>query len=115
MLAHNALSILFADGTSILITSHNVHKYQNDYNSAFRQITNWFQANSLFLNLSKTYFMQFSSTSLNSLDINVTQVKIFIPKSNDIKFWGLTINDTLSSKTQVDNILLKLCLACFAM
>ena len=41
---HNALPILFADDTSILITSHNVHKFQNDLNSAFGQITNWFQA-----------------------------------------------------------------------
>ena len=34
---------------------------------------------------------------------------------NDIKFWGLHINNTLSWKTHIDNILPKLWSACFAM
>ena len=38
-----------------------------------------------------------------------------ISKVNDIKFWGLHINNTLSWKTHIDNILLKLCTASFAM
>jgi hypothetical protein len=50
-LTHYALPILFADDTSILITSHNVHKFQNKHNSAFGQITNWFLGNLLFLTL----------------------------------------------------------------
>ena len=86
---------------------------ENDLNSAFGQITNWFQANSLFLNLSKTYFMKFSSKNLNSLDVNINHANNFIPIVNDIKFLGLAINDTLSWKAQVDITLPKLCSACF--
>ena len=88
---------------------------ENDLNSAFGQITNWFRANSLSLNLSKTYFKKFSSKNLNSLDVNIKHANNFIPKVNDIKFLRLTINDTLSWKTQVDITLPKLCSACFAM
>jgi hypothetical protein len=72
------------------------------------------QVNSLSLNLSKTYFIQFSSKSLNS-DINITYENNQIPKVNDIKFWGLHITNTLSWKTHIDNILPNLFSACFAM
>jgi len=66
-----ATPILFADDTSILITSQNLYKFQNDPNTAFGQITKWFEINSLSLNLSKTYFIQFSSESLNYFYINI--------------------------------------------
>jgi hypothetical protein len=38
-----ATPILFADDTSILITSQNVYKFTNDLNIAFGQITKRFQ------------------------------------------------------------------------
>ena len=66
-ITYKATPILFADDTS-----QNVHKFQNDLNTAFGQITKWFQVNSLSLNLSKMYFIHFSSTSLNYSAINIT-------------------------------------------
>jgi hypothetical protein len=71
--------------------------------------------NSLSLNFSKTFFIQFSNKSPNYFDINITYENNHIPKVSDIKFWGLNINYTLSWKTHIDNILPKLCLACSAM
>ena len=111
-ITHKATLILFADDTSILITSQNVYQFQNDLNTAFELITKCFQVNSLSLNLSKTYFVQFSSKSLNYSDINITFENNQIPKVNEIKFWGLHINNTLSLKTHIDNIFPKLCSAC---
>jgi hypothetical protein len=64
---HKATPILFADDTS-----QNAYRFQNDLNTAFVQITKWFEINSCSLNLSKTYFIQFSSKSLNYFDINIT-------------------------------------------
>jgi len=58
---YNATSILFADDTSILITGQNVFKFQDNLNEIFGQISEWFQANCLSLNINKTYFMQFSN------------------------------------------------------
>jgi hypothetical protein len=83
---HKATSILFADDTSTFITSQNLYKFQNDLNTAFGQITKWFQVTSLSLNLSKTYFIHFSSKSLNYSDINITHENNQIPKVNDIFF-----------------------------
>ena len=100
--------------TSILITSQNVHKFQDDFSRAFGQISRWFQVNSLFLNLSKTYFVQFSSKGLKYFDIDITHGNNRIPKVNDIKFGSLNINNTLSWKTHINEILRKLCSTCFA-
>jgi len=112
---HNATPILFADDTSILITGQNDLKFQDDLNTTFGHISNWFQVNSLSLNISKTYFIQFSRKSLNYSDINITYKNNYISKVNDTKFCGLNINNTLSWKTHIDKILPKLCSACFAM
>ena len=69
---HNATPVLFADDTSIIITGRDPHKPQDDLNTTFRRISEWFQLNSLCLNISKTHFLQFSSKSLNDSDINIT-------------------------------------------
>jgi len=92
-----------------------VYKFQNDLNTAFGQITKWFQVNSLFLNLSISYFIQFFTKSLNYSDTNITYENNQIPKVNDIKFLALHINNTLSWKTHIDNIVLKSRSAGFAM
>ena len=96
---HKATPILFADDSSILITSQNVCKFQDDLNTAFGQITKWCQINSLSLNLRKTYIVQFSSRSLNYFDINIMYENNQILKVTDIKFWGLHINNTSISGT----------------
>jgi len=108
-------AMLFADDTSVLITGQTAHKFQDDLNSTFSQISEWFKQNSLSLNISKTYFIQFSSKSLNYLEINITYKNKYITKVNDLKFLGLNINNTLSWKTHIDKILPKLSSACFAM
>jgi hypothetical protein len=107
--------ILFADDTSVIITSQNVHEFQNDLNISLQQLSKWFQVNSLSLNFTKTFFLQFINKSPNYFDINITHRNNLIPKANCIKFLGLYINDTLTWKTHIDNILPKLCSACFAM
>ena len=112
---HNATPILFADDTSIIITGRNAHKFQDDLNTTFRQISEWCQLNSLSLNMSKTHFIQFSSKSLNDSDINILYENNYISKVSDPNFLGLNINNTLSWKTHIDKILPKLSSACFAM
>jgi len=66
-LTHNATPILFADDTSIIISGRNVLRFQEELNATFGNISNWFQANSLSLNISKTYFRQFSSKNTKLL------------------------------------------------
>jgi hypothetical protein len=105
---------LFTDDTSLLITSHKVHKFQNDLNTSFWQISKWFQVNSLSLNFRKTIFNQFL-IKVQIMLKKTSPIKIIISRNWMILFWGLNINHTLSWKIHIDNILPKLCPACFAM
>jgi hypothetical protein len=114
-LTHNATPILFADDTSIIISGQNVLRFQEELNATFGNICNWFQANSLSLNISKTYFMQFSSKNTNYYDTHVSYENNSISKVNDTKFLEININNTLSWKTHIEVMLPKLCSACFAM
>jgi len=58
---HKVLPILFADDTSILLTSPNIFHLQSDLNIVFEQLNTWFKSNLLFLNLDKTHFIQFNN------------------------------------------------------
>jgi hypothetical protein len=140
----NATPILFADDTSIIITGRDPRKLKDNLNTTFSQTSEWFQLNSLSLNIRKTHFIQFSSKSLtlilltwsigwvpnnaskwqmgfnsafkglNDSDINITYENNYISKVNDLNFLGLNINNTLSGKIHIEKILPKLSSACFA-
>jgi len=114
-LTHNATPILFADDTSIIISGQNVFRFREELNATVGNISNWFQVNSLSLNISKTYFMQFSSKNTNYYDTHVSYENNSISKVSDTKFLEININNTLSWKTHIEEMLLKLCSACFAM
>jgi len=66
------------------------------------------------LNVSKTYFLQFSNKNQKNFVTPITLDSEFITKANHVKFLGLTINDSMSWKTHIDAILPKLSSACFA-
>lgn len=84
-----ATSVLFADDTSILMTSPNTTKLQNDINIVFKQINIWFEANSLSMNLHKT-----------TTDICIKYDKL-ISNTTNTEFLGLFINDTVSWRTHM--------------
>jgi hypothetical protein len=111
----NATPIQFADGTSIIITEQNLQKLKEDLNTCCSQLSEWFQLNSLSLNISKSYFIHFSSKNLNVKDINITHENNFVTKVKDINFLGININNTLSWETHTEKIVPKLSSARFAM
>jgi hypothetical protein len=82
----------------------------------FNILITWFQANLLSLNLSKTHYIKFSTK-------NVADQAPFINTDNGIKgitsscftkFLGINITNTLSWKEHIDQLLLKLNAACYA-
>ena len=112
---HKAFPILFADDTSILLTSPNNTEMQSDLNIVFEQIIKWFKSNSLFLNFDKTKFIQFTNKSICTSDIQIKYEDKQINIVNETKFLGLFINNNLSWKTYIESIRSKLISACFAM
>jgi hypothetical protein len=56
---HKVIPILFADETSILITSPNNIQFQSDLNVAFRQLNKWFKgSNRVYFSSMKSYGTQ---------------------------------------------------------
>jgi len=103
-----ALPILFANNTSVLITSPNSNQSQCNLNTVFAQLNKWFKSNLLFLNLDKTHFIQFTNaskcTSVTEIKYEVEQISI----ANETKFLGLYITNNLSWKAHIESIKNKL-------
>jgi len=75
---HKAIPLLFADETSILITSPNNIKFQSDLYVVFGQLNKWFKINLLSLNFDKTYFIQFTNKCTCTSDIQIMYEDKFI-------------------------------------
>jgi len=112
---HRAIPILFADKTSILITSANNIKFQSDLPIVFGQLNKWFKTNLLSLNFDKTYFIQFTNKSTFTSDIQIMYEDKQIQPAIKTTFLGLFINNTLYWKTHIECIKSKLSSACYAM
>ena len=64
--------VLFADDTSIIITSHNPINFKTNINKIFQGVNRWFNTNLLSLNIDNTYYMQFVTKNSSLIDLNIT-------------------------------------------
>jgi len=75
--------ILYADDTSIIVTSPNLENFETKINSIFEDISNWFKVNQLILNYNKTHYLQFNMKNRWDYDLklnyqgNYIKCKIF--------------------------------------
>ena len=68
----------------------------------------------LFLNVNKTNYLQFQTKNTQKLDLNITLMNNQITNSKNTKFLGLNIDETLSWKSHINQISLRLSSACYA-
>jgi hypothetical protein len=67
-----AIPILFADDTTILITSPNKHDFELKVTTAFNLINEWLNTNLLPINFNKTHFMQFTTNNKPEPHLQIT-------------------------------------------
>jgi hypothetical protein len=109
------LTILFAGDTSILVSNLNTTDFRNDNNIVSEHIDEWFDANLLSVDFSKTHFIQCTAKSKPVSDINITyDNKQVIPITNT-KFVGIFIIDTSTWEKRIDCITPQLSTACYMM
>jgi len=106
--------VLYADDTSFIITNPSPIEFANKLNKIYAEVNEWFRNNLLFLNLNKTTYLQFQTKNSQKLDLNITFLNNQIINSTNTKFLGLTIEETLSWKCRINQILLRPSLACYA-
>jgi hypothetical protein len=61
--------LLYADDTSMILTSPNLESFEIKIDKIFGDINNWFKVNQLILNYNKTHYLQFNKK--NSLDYDL--------------------------------------------
>jgi len=104
---------LYADDTSIIVSSPNLENFETQVDKIFEDINNWFKINKLVLNYNKTQYLQFNTKKSKGYDLKLDYQGNYIKSSTNIKFLGLIIDDSLSWKAHIDHIISKLNTACF--
>ena len=67
--AKNAKLVLYADDTSLIITSASHDDFVTKLRNVISDIQEWFKNNLLFLNLKKTTYLQFLTKNSQKLDL----------------------------------------------
>jgi len=108
-------AILFADDTSIFVTSTNYIELNRKLNSILHHISKWFQTNQLVLNANKAYIIKFTSFKELIYPLNIIHVDQTLAVAETIKFLGLLVDSHLPQTSQVSVLPKKLGSACFMM
>jgi len=106
--------ILFADDTSIIITNPNASKFKEDINNIIDNINDWFKGNALSLNFDKTYFLQFRPRNNYEINVKISCDNKLIKETKNTKFLGMGTDSSLSWKNHIDQMMIKLSRACYA-
>ena len=102
-------SVLYADDSCFYLSHTNISTATNIINSELETLGSWFSSNRLTLNYEKSHFVLFSRKKriqnniqpIKINDINITQVHSTV-------FLGVTLQDNLSWKTHINQIINKL-------
>jgi hypothetical protein len=88
--------VLFADNTSIIVTSLNLITFENNVNIVFQDINRWFTTNLLSLDVEKIQFMQFVTKTNSLLDISIMHGNKKIVNVHNTKLLGFILDNMLS-------------------
>jgi hypothetical protein len=88
----NAEVVLYADNTSIIITSPNPTNFTNNANKILQDINKWLATNLLSLNADKTQYTQFVTKTSALIDLHIMYNDKEIANTSNTKFLGLTMD-----------------------
>ena len=106
--------ILYANDTSIIITNPCPKDFKINMNEVFVDINEWFKINWLSLNFKRTHYPQFRAKNSQEINVNISYVNKHITNVASTKFLGLIIDETLSRKNRIYQLMSKLSSACCA-
>jgi hypothetical protein len=106
--------IMFADDTSILCTSKDYNNLKIKLSHICRHMSRWFQANLLALNLDKTQMIKFTPTILIDYSLKTLLLNSIL-KTAESTFLGLQMDNHLTCKAHVNQLLHKLSMVGFQM
>ena len=83
-----SVPVSFADDTSILLSHSNPTDFNNNINTIFKILSDWFKQNLLSLNFTKTQFTNFTTKNNNQIKKNNNYNNKFIPTITYTEFLG---------------------------
>ena len=98
--------ILFADDTTILYSHKDINSQVNVVNEELKEVSNWFKANKLSVNASKTNYMILGTPHMTSVkvrkDLNVSLNNTILERVRFTKFLGVLNDECLTWKQHID-------------
>ena len=115
-LSINSISqpILFADDTSVIISSKNYKDFCSVSNLVLSHMIKWFAANNLVLNLDHMNIMKFITKNSTHSILNIGYKEKYIEETVNTKFLSLQIDSHINWKIHIEEVINKLIGACYA-
>jgi hypothetical protein len=79
----------------------------------FGDINDWFKVSQLILNYNKTCYLQFNTKNSKDYNLKLNYHANYVKSQSSTKFLGLIIDDSLSWKAHIDQMLSRLNTVCF--
>jgi hypothetical protein len=90
---------MFADDTNIFISGSNLDNLTSMANSELKEISSWFSANLLSLNIEKTNYILFGNKKLANIPVSINNETI--KRVYETKFLGVIIQANLKWDTHI--------------
>ena len=100
--------IQFADDTTLLFSHANKHYLRFCVIEDLLSIQDWFNANKLMLNLSKTMYLFFEHKSRTNSNLDLSLNGVTIPRMKHTKFLGVWVDDQLNWKHHMHTLITQL-------
>ena len=101
-------AVMFADDTSLFLSDKNIENLFSKMNDELKNVSIWFKANKLSLNITKTKFSLFHpSRKKRNIPVNLPKLEIDntkIKRECVTKFLGLLIDENLTWKPHIDSV-----------
>jgi len=105
--------LLYTDNTCIIVTNPNLENFKTQIDKILGDINSWFKINLLVLNYNKTHYLQFNTKNSRDYDLKLNYQGNYVKSSTNTKFLGLNIDDSVSWKAHIDQMMSKLSSICF--
>lgn len=106
--ALNHQCFLFADDTTLVIKCKDKNNLETLTNDELRRVIDWLEQNNLKVNLDKTTAVHFKAYNQTDACVNINYQNTNIHKSTSSTFLGMTIDNNLNWKEQVEKVCIKL-------
>ena len=98
-----------------IITNPSPSKFKEDINNIIDNINDWSRGNALSWNFYRNHFLQFRPENSYEINIKISCDNKLIKETKNTKFTGLDIGSSLSWKNHIDQMMIKLSRACYAL